>query len=443
MNGAGAARRQLWNTVGVHRVQRGFLVQLGIVAGLAFLVRAVYVVAFAPPATGPNDTFWYGFVSAAIANGHGFAIPHAAPGSPLGFALDPTAGHPPLYPLVLAGLRELGISSADGLLWLGPVTGTITVVGVGLLGRSLLSARASIIGAVVAALYPLLIVADGALLSETVYGPVIVLVLAAALTLARRPSARWAAALGAAVGLAILVRSEAVGFVVLLGVPLAWRGPGGRHRVARVAATLACTALVVAPWIIRNADRFGGFVLSTNDGVTTLWSNCPLTYSGSHLGYFDAACKPSTPLTGNEADQAAQMRRQGIRYAEDHAGRVPVVVAARVARTWGLFHPFQGSTAAGRNVTISNIGVIVYYPLAVLAVVGAWALRRRRTELWIVIAPLVLATLTAAATFGSLRLRYVAEPSLVLLAAAGADALWRRRSAVRSSSPPVRAAVHS
>ena len=62
------ARGRLWNTVGVQRLQRGFLVQLGIIAGLAFLVRAVYVVAFAPPATGPNDTFWYGFVSAAIAN---------------------------------------------------------------------------------------------------------------------------------------------------------------------------------------------------------------------------------------------------------------------------------------------------------------------------------------------------------------------------------------
>jgi hypothetical protein len=442
VSGTAVRQRQLWNTVDVHRVQRGFLVQLGIVAGLAFVVRAIYVIAFAPPATGPNDTFWYGFVSAAIANGHGFAIPHAAPGSPFGFALGPTASHPPLYPLALAGLRELGISSPQGLLWLGPVMGTITVVGIGLLGRSLVSARVGIIGAVVAAVYPLLVVADGALLSETIYGPVILLVLGAALALRRRPSAAWAAALGAAIGLAILVRSEALGFVVLLGVPLAWRGPGGLPRIGRIAATLACTLVVIAPWVIRNADTFGGFVLSTNDGVTTLWSNCPLTYSGPHLGYFDAGCKPGSPPTGNEAHQAAQMRRQGINYAENHAGRVPLVVLARVARTWGLFHPFQGSTAAGRNVTISNIGVIMYYPLALLAALGAWAMRRRRLDLWIVVAPLLLATLTAALTFGSLRLRYVAEPSLVLLAAAGADASWRRRRAAQAS-PPVPAAVPS
>ena len=442
MSGPAAVPGRLWNTVGVHRVQRGFLVQLGIIAGLAFVVRVVYVAALAPPATGPNDTFWYGFVSAAIANGHGFAMPHAAAG-PLGFALGPTAAHPPLYPLALAGLRELGFSSPHSLLWLGPVTGTITVAGIGLLGRSLVSARVGIIGAAAASVYPLLVVADGALLSETVYGPVVILVLAAALALARRPSAGWAAALGAAIGLAILVRSEAVGFVLLLAVPLAWRGGGGWSRLARLSAAVGCTLIVIAPWVVRNADTFGGVVLSTNDGVTTLWSNCPLTYSGPHLGYFDAACRPTSTPTGNEAHQAAQMRRQGIRYAEDHAGRVPIVVAARVARTWGLFHPFQGSTAAGRNVTVSNIGVLMYYPLAVLAAVGAWALRRRRLVLWVLVAPLVLATLTAAVTFGSLRLRYVAEPSLVLLAAAGADALWRRRPAAHPVPAPARAAVHS
>ena len=317
------------------------------------------------------------------------------------------------------------------------------MAGIGLLGRSLADARVGLVAAAVAAVYPLLVVADGALLSETVYGPVIILILASALALARRPSARSAALLGAAIGVGALVRSEAVGFIVLLALPLAWRGPGGWSRLGRMAVSVACMLIMIAPWVVRNAVTFATPILSTNDGVTTLWSNCLLTYSGPHLGYFDASCRPSSPLTGNEAHQAAQMRRQGIRYAEDHAGRVPIVVAARVGRTWGLFHPFQGSTAAGRNVTVSDIGVIVYYPLAVLAVVGAWALRRRRLELWIVLAPLVLATLTAAATFGSLRLRYVAEPSLVLLAAAGADALWRRRPAAHPVSAPARAAVHS
>ena len=65
-----------------------------------------------------------------------------------------------------------------------------------------------------------------------------------------------------------------------------------------------------------------------------------------------------------------------------------------------------------------------YYPLAALAIAGAWALRRRRAELWVLLAPFVLTSLIAAATYGSLRLRYLAELPLVLLAALGASTLW-------------------
>ncbi len=162
-----------------------------------------------------------------------------------------------------------------------------------------------------------------------------------------------------------------------------------------------------------------------------------MTYHGPNLGYFDTACA-SPALPGNEAQQSAALRRRGLDYAEHHLGRLPIVLIARLARKWGLFHPFQGSTAAGRNVTVSNIGVVLYYPLAVLAVAGAWALRRRRAELWVLLAPLVLASLTAAATFGSLRLRYVAELPLVLLAAVGTDALARTRFARGLSLSPAR-----
>ncbi len=119
------------------------------------------------------------------------------------------------------------MTSASGLLWLGPVTGTITVVGPGLLGRSLGGQRIGLVAASLAAVYPLLIVPDGALLSETLYGAALILVLAAALVPIRRPSQRSAAGLGSAVGLATLVRSEAIGLVALLAVPLPGADPEG------------------------------------------------------------------------------------------------------------------------------------------------------------------------------------------------------------------------
>jgi hypothetical protein len=268
----------------------------------------------------------------------------------------------------------------------------MTVVGVGLLGRALAEPRIGLLAATFAAVYPLLIVPDGALLSETLYGPVIIVVLAAGLALARRPGARRAAALGLAVGPAALVRAEAIGFLIVLALPLAWVGPGGAARALRLITTLACALVVVAPWVIRNENALGTATLSTNDGVTLASSNCALTYHGPKLGGFDMACMPAR-MTGNEAQQDAALRRRGLRYVRDHVSRLPLVVLARLARDWGLWHPFQEFTPEGRSLTVSNVGVVIYYPLAALAVVGAWALRWRRAELWVLLAPLLLVSL--------------------------------------------------
>ncbi len=38
-------------------------------------------------------------------------------------------------------------------------------------------------------------------------------------------------------------------------------------------------------------------------------------------------------------EAAAELRGRGVRYAADHAGRLPVVLAARLGRTLELFHP--------------------------------------------------------------------------------------------------------
>lgn len=405
-------------------VARSFYVRLGLIALIALALRAVYVIALAPtPAQLPDDTFWYAFVSQEIVLGHGFVIGHGALFSP-GFRLEPTALHPPLYPLALAGLRGLGVTSIRHLLFFGAVTGTATVIGLGLLGRALARPRVGLAAATIAAVYPLLIVTDGALLSETLYGSALILVLAAALALARRPAVRRAAFLGAAVGLAALVRSEALALVVLLGLPLAWRGSAGRARALRLAASVVCAVIVIAPWVIRNENTLGTLTLSTNDGVTLAVTNCAATYSGSSLGYLDGYCVPQ--LTGPEAQQSATLARQGLHYAVHHIGRLPIVVLARLASTWGLFHPFRASVDEGRTASVSNIGVVFYYPLALLAIGGAWKLRRRRAELWVLLAPFLLTSLVAAATYGSLRLRYLGELPLVLLAAVGVGALWER-----------------
>ena len=108
------------------------------------------------------------------------------------------------------------------------------MAGVGLLGRRVGGPAVGLLGAALAALYPLLIVADGALLSETLFGPIVAFTLLAAWRLGEEPTVRWAALVGLGIGLAALTRSEALLLLPLLALPLAWRGGGGRARWLRL-----------------------------------------------------------------------------------------------------------------------------------------------------------------------------------------------------------------
>ena len=71
-----------------------------------------------------------------------------------------------------------------------------------------------------------------------------------------RPSWRSAATFGVVLAVATLTRTETLALLVLLGAPLAWRtGPGRRWLVAGV--MVGATAVVLAPWLVRNQVASG------------------------------------------------------------------------------------------------------------------------------------------------------------------------------------------
>jgi hypothetical protein len=174
----------------------------------------------------------------------------------------------------------------------------------------------------------------------------------------------------------------------------------------------------VAPWVIRNVVLFDRAVVSNNDGGLIAAANCDDAYHGEDVGYALERCVSVVP--GNEAEQARVHRRQGIDYARDHASRVPVVAAFRVLRTWSLFQPLRHAGEQGRSENVQKLGIAFDYLLILLAIPGALAVRRDRTALLVVLAPVALVTVAAAATYGFIRLRHPAELSLAILAGAGA-----------------------
>jgi 4-amino-4-deoxy-L-arabinose transferase-like glycosyltransferase len=390
--------------------RRTFALSLAGIAVVAFGLRLAYALALVRSAPLVGDALEFHLQANLLADGKGYVqvLGVADPG-----VLRPSADKPPLFPLLEAAVSLLGGRSWAWHHVVGALAGAGTTVVVGLLGRRIGGDRVGLAAAGIAAVYPVLVATDGSLRSESVYALTISLVLLAALRLREAPSGRRAIVAGVAIAVATLVRSEALLLLVLLVLPLA----GPRRAVL---AGVACL-VVLAPWLVRCWIAFDRPVLvSTNVGGLLAGANCDRTYHGELLGQWDFRCLPP-PIHTNEALESAHLRDVGLEYARSHAGRVPVVVAARLGRSFELFRPRQNASMLhffeGRDLRLAQAGTVCFYVLVLLGLAGAVTLRRRDGPWLVLAAPFVLVAFTTVISYGFARLRVAAEPGLVVLAA--------------------------
>ncbi|MBV8990240.1 MAG: hypothetical protein JO372_16950, partial [Solirubrobacterales bacterium] len=119
--------------------------------------------------------------------------------------------------------------------------------------------------------------------------------------------------------------------IPIIAIPVLRRPHGLRSALLAGCALV----LVIAPWTIRNWTVFHRLVpISTNLASAVAGANCQSTYYGSKIGSWDNGCV--RPYPGNEAQAFDRAESDGIHYARNHLGRLPIVAAVRLARVWGL-----------------------------------------------------------------------------------------------------------
>lgn len=413
---------------------RTFRARIALIVLAGLVIRLVYVLGPARDVKGIGDWYFFHWGANLIADGHWFVEPfeHVFHGR-----LVPSAGHPPLWELLLSGVSALGGRSYLDHRAVGCFVGAVTIVLIGLLGRRIgRSDAAGYAAAGIAAVYPVMIAADGSLMSEGLYGMLIAAALLLALKVYDGAGPRTAAGLGAVIALAALTRSEALILLPLLALPVVLkRAPGRRAALVRAAACCAAAAIVLAPWLVRNWTEFGRPVLiSTNDGTLLAGANCGLTYHGIDIGSWNIKCISQRSIA-NEADQAARWRQEGAGYISAHASRLPVVVAVRLLRTWDLYQPRrQVLFAEGRWIRADQAGVAAYFLLLPFAFAGVWLIRRRRGELLILLTPVAMVMVQSAIGYGIPRFRHAAEIVIVVLAAVPVTRLLERRRERRAAT---------
>jgi Dolichyl-phosphate-mannose-protein mannosyltransferase len=415
--------------------QRAWLLAI---VGVAFVVRFAWVLYAARPTKGLQDPTLYLFFGGQISNGEGY----------VDLGGGPTAYYPVGYPATLGGLFWLlkhtpipdDFEMAAGVLNL--VLGTATVALLFDVGRRLFDNRVGLVSAAVLAVFPNLVFHTAVALTETLFN---FLVMAALLVLVsaswRRHHLGWRrlAVFGALLALSALVRPISLFFLPVLFVVWVLAGWGWRPALRQVGVACIATAVVIAPWTIRNIFVMDApVVISTNIGDNLCMSRTPDATGGFLL---DAEC-----FQGYEnlerPEYETRRNNEAIRKAAEFAVEHPLDELRLMF--WRAYYTIQndhdGLDAAEsyhRNpfipdrwrdvlATLADAYFFVTLVLAVLAIRAFWRDPKRRFFLLamasMAVQPLIF--------FGDVRFHV---PVLPFLALGTAVTLVRLRSA-----PPAR-----
>lgn len=356
--------------------------------------------------------------------------------APFGVA-HPSAWKTPIYPAwvglwyEILGAKPALVGAVQALL--APLSVLLTWV----LAKRLFDPRTALLAACVVAVFPLAWEFYGLLYSEALAVPLTLGVLL--LFLGRgAPSRARAAGVGAAIGIALLVRPSS-GFLFTAALAAWVIAAGWKRGLSATAIAVVVALVVVAPWTIRNSltDGIGFVPLSVQDGAAygtfnSTSANDPL-YPYAWRPVIDD--QPAV-LTGPPVSDSRL--RSGLQdSARDYIADHPFSAAEAffwngLSRLWDVRRPGRALDEVpfeGRSQAVTAVGLGMYYVLLVCALAGLWRHRRRRDFVIPVLALALAASVVFTSASGT-RYRAPLEPLIVICAAS----LLAPVRAIRASS---------
>jgi 4-amino-4-deoxy-L-arabinose transferase-like glycosyltransferase len=309
------------------------------------------------------------------------------------------------------------------------------------IGARVMSRRAGTIAAVLSTLNPYLVWHDVHLNREVLDQLVAAALVLSTLIAAEKRSLRWATAAGIYAGIAILGNVRLALIPVLVGVYLLVRNGWTWAPVAVVAAS----AIVVAPWVVRNKVEVGCFALTT-DGRALWKANNAQTYDVLAKGGWidDVKDPPGHPFPNPEeardiyvqsgkkihVDECANesyYQHKAWVYVRDHPGGKAKLASQAVRMEWDP-RSTASATDSGRGFIRSLAQPLYMSFLYALALIGIFVGPGRFVAL--ALAVLAYQTLAAIVFVGATRYRVSTDVLLALLAAAAIEwalTRWRFR----------------
>jgi Dolichyl-phosphate-mannose-protein mannosyltransferase len=432
------------------------------ILAIALAVRVVQVQTTSYSA--PFDAGSYMSLASQVAH-QGVYAPH---GHGAGGTKGPSAYFPPAFPYLLAASDLISGHTTKKGKAVEParieqaVLGTVSVGLIGLVAFELFGSNASLIAMALAAGYPVFVELSAVIVAENLLTALMLAAIWAALRARRARANRrygWVAGAGVLTGLAALSHVNGI-LLILPMIAAVWTERSRqakpfwaalRTRVASLRAPallIALAALTILPWTIRNAVDLHAFVpISDETGITLIGTYNFASAARPGVPYkwrFFAGIPGESKRLGNterftEPQLSSRLTDQALTYISHHPG-APLAAAyhntIRMLELEGTFAWQASAYAQGISITNARTGVISFYVLAALAVLGAVTRRVRAAPLWVWAAGILIWLSAVTINMETPRFREPVDAFLILLAACAlATAADRAGARLRRRAP--------
>ncbi len=372
-----------------------------------------------------------------------------------GGSRGPTAYFPPAFPYYLAiadlldGHVNGGPTAVPGERLEMAITGTITVALIGLVAFEAFGEVVALTAMAVAAVYPVFVELSGTLVAENL---LVALELVAVWTALRaRRSAHpypWLIGTGVFTGLSALTHENALLYVIPLGLA-AW-GIARRHlrrrgrarpalgALAAPALLIVVTCATIAPWTIRNAEELHAFVpISDETGITLVGTYNAVSAADPNVPYkwhlfSNLPTERKFAVTTSRYTEVAlsdKLEQQALNYISAHPG-APFAVAfdntKRMLELEGTYAWKASADALNIHLSEARIGVVAFWALGILALLGLATRVARAAPRWLWALPILYAVSIVLVNVETPRFREPIDAFVVLLAACALGTLWGR-----------------
>ena len=405
---------------------------LPLVVGALFRAAAIWYFAHIAYVYPDEDLYWE--LGHRLLGGFGISLSHPAFGGYVA-ANEPSAYFGAIFPPVVAGLQVL---TRDSLflsrMILGEFTWLATALAMAAYARiSLSRGQVSLILWALAA-FPNLHFIGSFLMTENLLIPCVCLALFTGAKLRQSPKFSLAGWWSVLYGLMHLIKMN-----LLLFQPVQFlldtRCVPMKRRLALAGASALLTGVILFPWALRNHQVMGRWTLETKSGFNLWLMNNPNHVQPIWKEDFSAA-PPQTAFDGMSEPQRDDACKALFRdFLMGHPGKVAQLC---VSRFLIAFRPTPYSMNLPAKIAIPyGLGNCLIYALAIVGMINSF----RRGIFQDAVALMIYTAVITALTNASFRHRSYADPAMIMLAVAGAVAVWRRVMPPAIREAPAKAAV--